>query len=107
MEKAPDCGAVIGESAYTAGHERQILDSPVSVGVNEVFVGATTHTLPTSTPVLVGGQSMVKAANGGVTIGTSTYPPGSQAQVSNKTFSVGIKSVVVDGTSYHSNRWLG
>lgn len=100
IQKAPKGGAVIGSSTYTAGYEGRLSDIPVSIGIDNIVLGTTTHALPTSTPVLIGGQSMVKAANGGVVIGTSTYPPGSQAQISDKALSVGIKSVVVGGTSY-------
>lgn len=54
--------------------------------------------LASPTAFVVGGSTIVKAANGGVIIGTSTYPPGSQAQISDNLFSVGISSIVVDGT---------
>ena len=100
IEKAPNGGAVIGISTYTAGYEGQISNTPVSIGVDKIVIGTTTHGLPTSTPVLIGGQSMVKAANGGVVIGTTTYRPGSQAQISGKALSVGVDSVVVGGTPY-------
>lgn len=100
IEKAPKGGAVVGTSTYTAGYEGRISSVPISVGVDNIVIGTTTYALPTSTPILIGGQSMVKAANGGVVIGTSTYPPGSQAQISNKVLSVGSDSVVFGGTSY-------
>ena len=100
IQKATNGGAVIGTSVYTAGYEGKISDVPISVGVDNIVIGSTTHALPTSAPVLIGGQSIVKATNGGVIIGTSTYSPGSQAQVSGKKLSVGVDSVVVGGTSY-------
>ncbi len=100
IKKAPSGGAVIGKSTYTAGYQGQISSMPISVGVDKVVIGSTTHTLPTSTAVLIGGNSMVKAANGGVVIGTSTYSPGSEAQISDTALSVGVDSVVVGGTSY-------
>lgn len=100
IERAPKGGAVIGTSTYTAGYKGQISNIPISIGIDNIVFGTTTYALPTSTPVLIGGQSIVKAANGGVIIDTSTYPLGSQAQSSNKPLSVGIDSVVVGGTSY-------
>ena len=100
IEKAPNGGAVIGKTTYTAGYEGQISSVPISVGVDNILIGTTTHALPTATPLLIGGQSMVNAVNGGVIIGTSTYTVGSQAQVFDKALSVGVGSVVVDGTSY-------
>ena len=100
IQKATNGGAVIGSSTYTAGYEGKISDVPISVGVNNIVIGTTTHALPTSSPVLIGGQSIVKATNGGVVIGTSTYSPGSQARVSGKKLSVGVDNVVVGGTSY-------
>ena len=100
IQKATNGGAVIGTSTYTAGYEGKLSNVPISVGVDNIVIGTTTHALPTSAPVLIGGQSIVKAKNGGVIIGTSTYSPGSQAQVSGKKLSVGVDSVVVGGTSY-------
>ena len=100
IEKANNGGAVIGKSTYTAGYEGKFSNTPISVGVDNVVVGTITHALPTSTPVLVGGNSIVKAGNGGVIIGSSTYSPGSHAQISDKSLSVGVDSVIVDGTSY-------
>lgn len=100
IQKATNGGAVIGTLTYTAGYEGSLSDMPISVGVDSIVIGTTTHALPTSTPVLVGGKSVVKAANGDVVIGTSTYPPRSQAQVYDKAISVGVDSVVLGGTSY-------
>lgn len=100
IQKATNGGAVIGTTTFTAGYEGKLFDVPISVGVDNIVIGTTTHALPTSAPVLIGGQSIVKATNGGVVIGTSTYSPGSQAQVSGKKVSVGVDSVVVGGTSY-------
>ena len=100
IEKAPQGGAVIGESTFTAGYQGQTSGMPISVGVDKILLGTTTHALPTSAPVLIGGNTMVKADNGGVVIGTSTYPPGSQAQISDTALSVGVDSVVVGSTSY-------
>ena len=100
IEKALNGGAVIGKSTYTIGYVGTLSNTPISVGLDSVVVGTITHALPTSTPVLVGGNSMVKAGNGGVVIGSSTYSPGSHAQISDNSVSVGVNSVVVDGTPY-------
>ena len=100
IQKATNGGVVIGTSTYTAGYEGKLSNVPISVAVDSIVIGTTTHALPTSAPVLVGGQSIVKGSNGGVVIGTSTYSPGSEAQVSGKKLSVGVDSVVVGGTSY-------
>lgn len=100
IQKAASGGAVIGTLTYTAGYTGKLSDMPISVGVDRIVVGTITHALTTSTPIFISGQSMVKATNGGVVIGTSTYPPGSQAQVYDNTISVGVDSVVVGGTSY-------
>ena len=100
IQKATNGGVIIGTSTYTAGYEGIISNMPISVGVDSIVVGTTTHAFPTSTPVLIGGQSMLKAPNGGVVIGTSTYSPGSQAQVSGKVLFVAIGSVIVGGTTY-------
>ena len=97
LEKGPNGGAVIGKST---GYEGKISSVPFFVGPDSIVIGTSTHELPTSTPVLVGGQPMVKAANGGVVIGTSTYLQGSQAQISGTFLSVGVENVVVGSTTY-------
>lgn len=96
---APNGGAIMGKSTYRAGYEGQISNTPISVGVDKIVIGTTTFGLPTSTPLFIGGQSMVKDVNGDVVLGVSTYPPGGQAQISNHALSAGVKSVVKDGTS--------
>lgn len=100
IQKATDGGAVIGTLTYTAGYEGKLSDMPIAVGVDRIIIGTTTHALPTSTPVLVGGKSVVKVPNGDVVIGTSTYSPGSQAQAYDKAIPVGVDSIVLGGTSY-------
>ena len=100
VEKAQGGGALIGTSTYAVGFEGQISSMSISVGSDNIVIGTSTHPLPTSAPVVIGGKTMVKAADGGVIIGTSTYSPGSEARISDTALSVGVDSVVVGDTSY-------
>ena len=90
---APGLGlnVVLQDSSYSPKSSEGTIGSPLPYK---------SVVLASPTAFVVGGSSIVKAANGGVIIGTSTYPPGSQAQISDNLFSVGISSIVVNGTSY-------
>ena len=90
---APGLGmnVVLQDSSYSPKSSEGTIGSPLPYK---------SVVLASPTAFVVGGSTIVKAANGGVIIGTSTYPPGSQAQISDNLFSVGISSIVVDGTSY-------
>ncbi|KAF6234240.1 hypothetical protein HO173_007660 [Letharia columbiana] len=99
----PAGGVLIAGSTYSPGAHTMISGIAVSVAADNVVVDGVTYTLPSQnspTPVLLGGQTITKAWNGGVIIGSSTYLPGTQAKVFGTALSVGADNVVVDGSTY-------
>ena len=103
IANAPDGGVVIASSTYRPGVQAQISGTPISVGTNNIVVDSSMLALPkppSATPVLVAGQSIAKAANGGVVIASSTYMPGATAQVAGTPISVGTDNVVVNSKVY-------
>ncbi|KAK4694032.1 hypothetical protein P7C71_g3471, partial [Lecanoromycetidae sp. Uapishka_2] len=103
ISKAAGGGVVIASSTYSPGAQGQVAGTSFSVGADNVAVAGSTHALPASpsqTPVLVNDQSLSRASNGGVVVGSSTIPPGEQATVSNHVISAGLSNAVVDGTNY-------
>jgi len=103
VAKAAGGGVVIASSTYTPGAQAQVAGTSFSVGADNIAVAGSTHALPASpsqTPVLVGGQSVARASNGGVIVGSSTIAPGEQATVANHVISAGPSNVVVDSSSF-------
>ena len=70
--------------------------------VNKGALGENSANDPSAaiSPVLVGGQPIVKAADGGVIVGDTTIAPGAQATVQGHTVSLNPVNVVVDGSTY-------
>ena len=103
IAKASNGGVIIGGSTYLPGTQANVFGTALSVGAGDVVVDGSTYALPTyptGKPVLIDGESIIRAPNGGVVIGGSTIAPGSQAVVSGHTISAGFSSVVVDGSTY-------
>ncbi len=109
--KALNGGVVIGSSTIAPGAHATFAGHTVSVGSSAVIIDETTHALPSSpgtvvqgapasSPVLVAGQSIVAAANGGIVIAGSTIAPGAQATIAGHAVSVGSSTAVIDGTTY-------
>ena len=117
IESAPSGGVVIASSTYEPGVVAQVAGTPISVGSSNIVVASSTHIIPSvaavvppapvtsqavliPTPVLVGGNSVANAPGGGVVIGSSTYQPGVQAQISGTPISVGTDNIAVDSSTY-------
>ena len=103
IANAPGGGVVIASSTYQPGVQAQISGTPISVGTDNIVVDSSMLALPkppSATPVLVAGQSIAKAANGGVVIASSTYMPGATAQVAGTSISVGTDNIVVNSKAY-------
>ena len=103
IANAPGGGVVIASSTYQPGVQAQISGTPISVGTDNIVVDNSMLALPKpplATPILVAGQSIAKAANGGVVIASSTYMPGDTAQVAGTPISVGTDNVVVNSKAY-------
>lgn len=104
VDRRPDGGQLIARSTYSSGIHPTISDLDVSEAGDGGNVDGTTHMLPpqtTLTPVLISGQTIAKAASGGVVVGRSTYLPGIQATAFDTVLSVGTDNVVVDGSTYN------
>lgn len=56
--------------------------------------------IPPSDPLLIAGESIVRASGGGIIIGSSTIDPGSLVTMSGYTVSAGQSNVLVDGSTY-------
>ena len=56
--------------------------------------------VPPSNPLLVAGESIVRASGGGIIIGSSTIEPGSLITMSGYTISAGQSDVLIDGSTY-------
>lgn len=103
IANAPGGGVVIASSTCQPGVQAQVSGTPISVGTDNIVVDSSTFALPkppSATPVLVAGQSIAKAANGGVVIASSIYMPGIIAQISGTPISVGTDNVVVSSKVY-------
>ena len=103
VNRLPGGGVLIAGSTYSPGADTTISGTAVSVAADSLVIDGVTQTLPSEnnpTPILVGGQTIAKASNGGVMIGGSTYLPGTQADVFGTALSVGADDVVVGGSTY-------
>ena len=118
MVKATGEGIVVGGSAtITPGEHTTMQGHAISVGSSGLVVdGSSSYAMPTSaggvvqtasqanpsTPVLIAGQSMVKAADGGVMIGGTRVAPGAQITDQGHVISVGPTNVVMDGSNSYA-----
>lgn len=115
VSRASNGGVVVGSSTIAPGQQATISGQVISAGPSNVAVGGSTYVLPSTagailqTPApqtqpqataLVGGQSIARASNGGIVIGSSTIAPGSQATISGQVISAGPTNVAIGGSTY-------
>ena len=98
-------GVVIAGSTYTNGASTTIPGgAPLSVAPDHVIVGASSYALPPApspSPVLIGGNPINRAPNGGLVIGTATIDPGSApTTVNGHAISIDHSSAIIDGSTY-------
>ena len=113
--KAPSGGVVIGSSTIAPGSKATISGQVISAGPSNVAIDGSTYALPTiaggvletpapqteqEVPVQVGGNSIARASNGGIIIGSSTLAPGSEATISGQVVSAGATNVAIGGSTY-------
>ncbi|KAL8895187.1 MAG: hypothetical protein Q9207_008267 [Kuettlingeria erythrocarpa] len=94
---------VIGDSTYKPGAQVTVSGHTVSVGSGEVEIDGTSHTIPgtpAGSPLLVNGESILKASDGRVIIGTATLTPGSETTVEGHAISIATSAVVIDQSTY-------
>ena len=104
MQRASDGAVMIGGSTLPIGSQATIAGHVISVGPANVVVDGTTNALPTpattAPPILLNGQTIQRASNGGLITGTSTVAPGSQTTIAGHVISVGPSNVVLDSSTY-------
>ncbi len=95
---------VIGSVTLSPGSQTTIAGTPVSVGSTFVALAGSTFDLapsqPTYTVPLIGGQTVSKAPDGAIVVGSLTVRQGSQTTISGTAVSVGSNDITIDGTSY-------
>ena len=104
MQRASDGAAVLGGSTLAIGAQTTIAGHLISIGASNVVIDGTTNALPTLAPtlapIIINGQTMQRASNGGVIIGTTTLAPGTQTTIGDQVVSVGPNEVVVGSSTY-------
>lgn len=117
--RAPGGGIIIGSLTMPPGSQTTFLSHTISAGSSAVLIDSSIYALPTvgailqqpkpplAGPVLIAGQSIVRAPNGGLIIGSSTVASGSQLTVSGHIFSAGLSSVIIDGSAYALSTKVG
>ncbi len=109
MQRASNGAVVIGGSTLPVGSQATISGYVISVDSANVIVDGTTNALPTNalptpaptaSPILLNGQTIQRASNGGLIIGTSTVAPGTQTTIAGHVVSVGPNNVVLDSSTY-------
>ena len=104
MQRAANGAVIIGGSNLPIGSQATIAGHVISVGSANVVVDGTTNALPTpaptASPILLNDQTIQRASNGDLIIGTSTVALGSQTTIEGHLISVGSNNVVLDSSSY-------
>ncbi len=104
MQRASDGAVMIGGSTLPIGSQATIAGHIISIGSANVVVDGTTNALPTpdptASPILLNDQTIQRASNGGLIIGTSTVDPGFQTTIAGHVISVGPNNVVLDSSTY-------
>ena len=115
VSRASNGGVVVGSSTIAPGQQATISGQVISAGPSNVAIGGSTYSLPSTagailqtpapqtqpqTTAFVGGQSIARASNGGIVIGSSTIAPGSQATISGQVISAGPTNVAIGGSTY-------
>ena len=115
VSRASNGGVVVGSSTIAPGQQATISGQVISAGPSNVAIGGSTYNLPSTagailqtpapqtqpqTTAFVGGQSIARASNGGIVVGSSTIAPGSQATISGQVISAGPTNVAIGGSTY-------
>ena len=104
MLRASNGAVVIGSSTLPVDSQATIGGHVISVGTANVVIDGTTNALATTaataSPILLDGQTIQQASNGGMIIGTSTLAPGTQTTIAGHVISVGNNNVVLDSSTF-------
>ena len=85
---------IISAFAYSGAVYGSIYALPLSNGAG------LQPNVPSSDPLLIAGESIVRALGGGIIIGSSTIEPGSLVTMAGYTISAGPSNVLIDGSTY-------
>lgn len=104
MQRASNGAVIVGSSTLPLNAQATIAGHVISVGTANVVIDGTTNALPTpaptDSPILLNGQTIQRASNGGLVIGTSTLAPGTQTTIAGHVISAGNNNVVLDSSTY-------
>ena len=104
MQRASNVAVVIGSSTVPLDAPATIGGHVISLGATHVVIDGTTNALPTPAPtdsaILLNGQTIQRASNGDLIMGTSTLAPGTQTTIADHVISVGTNNVVLDSSTY-------
>ena len=112
ITRGGDGGLIIGGTTIPAGTQTTVSGQLISAGASNVNVNGDIYALPSSVgevvqtpqegtaPVLLAGQPVVKAADGGLIIGENSIPPGTRTTVNGQLVSAGASNVNIGGNIY-------
>lgn len=104
MQRASNGAVIIGSSTLPLDSQATIAGHVISVGTANVVIDGTTNALPNSAPtasqVLLNSQTIQRASNGGLVIGSLTLAPGTQTKIAGHVISVGPNNAVLDSSTY-------
>ena len=103
VTKASNNGVIAGNSTYPSGAQATLSGTVLSVGTDNVVLGSSTYALPsnpTDEPTFVDCNTITRAPDGRVIIGDFTVAPGGQKTFSSHKISLGVSSVMIDGSTF-------
>ncbi len=108
--KAPNGGLIVAGSTISQGATTSLLGHVIAANSDNVVVDGITHSLgpataypaeaPAASPLKIANHPVLKAANGDLIIAGSTLSQGGTTSLLGHTISVGVDSVVLDGTAH-------
>lgn len=105
LHEGSDGGLVLASARMWPGFQTAYASHSLSVGSGFVVIDGTDYVLtPTSSPLSLETQAMEEASSGGLRLGSATVRPGFQATFGGYSFSLGSKTIAVEGALY---TWLG
>ena len=99
-------GIIAGNVNNPYGSQATVSGTPISAGTNNViidgstFVSSVAISTPAATLPRIDGQNIQTAPDGGIIIGGSTFSPGAQITIAGTSVSIGISTIIIDGSAY-------
>ncbi|KAF6235844.1 hypothetical protein HO173_006039 [Letharia columbiana] len=108
--KAVNGDLIVAGTTISQGSTTSLLGHVIVANSDNVVLDGTTHSLapvtaypvetPTSTPLEIANEPVLKAANGDLVIAGSTVSQGSMTRLLGHAISVGLGNIVLDGTTH-------